>query len=81
MRIFLNKKGKCGQIFPMCAGDAKQKINLPWPYRQSMSYKSLSMQKSLKNSKIYALILKNDYFTVKFQIFVSNLIESYFLQN
>ena len=31
MRIFLNKKGKRGQIFPMRAGDAKQKINLPWP--------------------------------------------------
>ena len=31
MRIFLNKKGKCVQIFPMHAGDAKQKINLPWP--------------------------------------------------
>ena len=32
MRIFLNKKAKRGQIFPMRAGDAKQKINLPWPY-------------------------------------------------
>ena len=31
MRIFINKKGKRGQIFPMRAGDAKQKINLPWP--------------------------------------------------
>ena len=32
MGMFFNKKGKRGQIFPMHAGDAKQKINLPWPY-------------------------------------------------
>ena len=38
----IRKKGKCGyfsikkgkreQIFPMRAGDAKQKITLPWPH-------------------------------------------------
>ena len=37
MRIFLNKKAKRGQIFPMRAGDAKQKINLPWPKRTLLS--------------------------------------------
>ena len=31
MPIYFSKKGKSGQIFPMRAGDAKQKINSPWP--------------------------------------------------
>ena len=35
MRIFLDKKGKRGQIFYMRAGDAKQKIKLPWPNKVS----------------------------------------------
>ena len=31
MRIFLDKKGICGTVFPMRAGCAKQRFNLPWP--------------------------------------------------
>ena len=34
MRIFLDKKGICGTVFPMRAGCAKQRFNLPWPHNE-----------------------------------------------